>query len=44
MSGIRFWTTSQQAVEVGGFNDTRLRCPYFAFLYTLFFTGMRQKR
>ena len=27
--------------KVGGFNDTRLHYPYFAFLYTLFFTGMR---
>jgi integrase len=27
--------------KVGGFNDTRSHYPYFAFLYTLFFTGMR---
>lgn len=27
--------------KVGGFNDTRPHYPYFAFLYTLFFTGMR---
>jgi integrase len=27
--------------KVGGFNDTRLHYPYFAFLFTLFFTGMR---
>ena len=27
--------------KCGGFNDTRLHYPYFAFLYTLFFTGMR---
>jgi integrase len=27
--------------KVGGFNDTRLHYPYFALLYTLFFTGMR---
>jgi integrase len=27
--------------KVGGFNDTRFHYPYFAFLYTLFFTGMR---
>ena len=25
----------------GGFNNTALHYPYFAFLYTLFFTGMR---
>ncbi len=27
--------------KVGGFNDTRPHYPYYAFLYTLFFTGMR---
>jgi integrase len=27
--------------KVGGFNDTAAHYPYFAFLYTLFFTGMR---
>ena len=27
--------------KVGGFNDTRPHYPYFAFLHTLFFTGMR---
>ena len=27
--------------KVGGFNDTVRHYPYFAFLYTLFFTGMR---
>ncbi len=27
--------------KVGGFNDTRLHYPYFVFLFTLFFTGMR---
>ncbi len=27
--------------KVGGFNDTKFHYPYFAFLYTLFFTGMR---
>jgi len=27
--------------KVGGFNDTRLHYSYFAFLHTLFFTGMR---
>ncbi len=27
--------------KVGGFNDTRLHYPYFAFLFALFFTGMR---
>ncbi|MHB8384527.1 MAG: Arm DNA-binding domain-containing protein [Candidatus Binataceae bacterium] len=27
--------------KIGGFNDTRMHYPYFAFLYTLFFTGMR---
>jgi integrase len=27
--------------KVGGFNDNRPHYPYFAFLYTLFFTGMR---
>lgn len=27
--------------KIGGFNDTRLHYPYFALLYTLFFTGMR---
>jgi len=27
--------------KVGGFNDTRFHYPYYAFLYTLFFTGMR---
>jgi integrase len=27
--------------KAGGFNDTRRHYPYFAFLYTLFFTGMR---
>jgi integrase len=27
--------------KAGGFNDTRPHYPYFAFLYTLFFTGMR---
>jgi integrase len=27
--------------KVGGFNNTKLHYPYFAFLYTLFFTGMR---
>jgi integrase len=27
--------------KVGGFNDTKLHYPYFAFLYTLFFTGIR---
>jgi integrase len=27
--------------KVGGFNDTRPHYAYFAFLYTLFFTGMR---
>ena len=26
--------------KVGGFNNTRPHYPYFAFLYTLFFTGM----
>ncbi|MCC6848829.1 MAG: tyrosine-type recombinase/integrase [Deltaproteobacteria bacterium] len=27
--------------KVGGFNDSKPHYPYFAFLYTLFFTGMR---
>lgn len=27
--------------KVGGFNDTKPHYPYFAFLYSLFFTGMR---
>jgi integrase len=27
--------------KIGGFNDARPHYPYFAFLYTLFFTGMR---
>ncbi len=27
--------------KVGGYNDTKPHYPYFAFLYTLFFTGMR---
>jgi integrase len=27
--------------KVGGFNDTKPHYPYYAFLYTLFFTGMR---
>lgn len=27
--------------KVGGFNDTKAHYPYFALLYTLFFTGMR---
>jgi integrase len=27
--------------KVGGFNDMRRHYPYFAFLYTFFFTGMR---
>ncbi len=27
--------------KVGGFNDSKLHYPYYAFLYTLFFTGMR---
>jgi integrase len=27
--------------RAGGFSDTRPHYPYFAFLYTLFFTGMR---
>jgi len=27
--------------KVGGFNNTRPHYPYYAFLYTLFFTGMR---
>lgn len=27
--------------KAGGFNDTRFHYPYFAFLYTLFLTGMR---
>ena len=32
---------SKKRWKVGGFNDTKPHYPYYAFLYTLFFTGMR---
>ena len=32
---------SAKAWKVGGFNVRRLHYPYYAFLFTLFFTGMR---
>ena len=41
-SGTASWTILEQSAgRSGGFNDTAARYPYFAFLYTLFFTGMR---